>query len=303
MLRNAPISTRAFCCALLALCSGLVWAVPATLDDWPDIEPLGPDAHLVIIVVDGLRPDLIAEHAPTIARLAAEGAATLDARTVRPTATLPAITSMLTGLDPREHRVTWNDYEPDRGVVNATTIFDIAHAAGLRTALFSGKVKIRHAAKPESLDEMTAQFLPDASIAVLARLALIEDPPNLMLVHLPNVDRAGHEFGWRSDRQREALVAADAAIAYIIEVIESGGVGPTRVILTADHGGVNRSHYRILASNRRIPWILWGDGVAPAELDTVGVAITAAVALRSLGLDVPAAMELPDGDGSARPER
>jgi len=289
---------RALSCALLALTVVFVLAAPTAAQEWPDIAPLGPDGHLIIIIVDGLRPDLIAEHAPTIARLAAEGAATLDARTVRPIATLPSITSMLTGLAPRDHGIMWNDYEPERGVVQAATIFDIAHAAGLRTALFSGKVKIRHAARPSSVDQFTARFLPDAGIAVLAQASLAESAPHLMLVHLPNVDRAGHEYGWRSKRQHETLRAADTAVASIIAVIESGVTGPTRVILTADHGGEGRNHYRILAGNQRIPWILWGDGVRPREIGTVAVTITAAVALRCLGLDGPAAMDLPDGWGT-----
>ena len=60
------------------------------------LEPLGRDAHVIIIIVDGLRPDLItAERTPTLQRLVDEGASTLDAKTVRPSITLPAITSMI----------------------------------------------------------------------------------------------------------------------------------------------------------------------------------------------------------------
>jgi len=255
--------------------------------------PLGPDGHVVIIIVDGLRPDLIsAEGAPTLTRLVSEGAASLKARTVLPSQTLPAITSILTGLHPRDHGVTWNTYEPDKGIVEAATIFDVAHDAGLGTAFFSGKTKLRHTVRPSTLDSMSASFLPDASVVLLARTYLVEQQPNLMLVHLPNVDRAGHEFGWRRAEQRETLRQTDTAIASLVAVIESGEIpGPSRVILTADHGGEGWIHERPRSGNLTVPWILWGDGVTPTQLPPVSVTITASVALHSLGLDVPDGME------------
>ena len=264
--------------------------------------PLGPGGHVVIIVVDGLRADLIsAEGSPTLARLASEGTASLEAQTVRPSVTLPAITSILTGLHPRDHGVIWNDYEPDERVVPATTIFDVAHDAGLGTAFFSGKVKLRHLARPSSLDSLTARFLPDASIVILARTYLVEQQPNLMFVHLPNIDRAGHEFGWKHARQREALQSTDIAIASLIAVIESEELrGPARVIVTADHGGEGRNHQSVRRANLTVPWILWGAGVTPTRLPRVSTTITAAVALRSLGLDVPTGMEPVPGQEAPR---
>jgi predicted AlkP superfamily pyrophosphatase or phosphodiesterase len=170
-------------------------------------------------------------------------------------------------------------------------VFDVAHAAGLTTALFSGKVKIRHTARPESVDALTARFLPDASIVVLARHALDQAPPHLMFVHLPNVDRAGHQYGWRSERQREALRGTDLAVASILEAVERNPSRRVRIILTADHSGEGRSHDRVWTGNQRVPWILWGDGIRPERLGSVAITITASVALRSLGLDVPTPMD------------
>jgi len=190
--------------------------------------------------------------------------------------------------------VKWNDYEPGKGIVEARTIFDVAHDAGLGTAFFSGKVKLRHVARASSLDSMTARFLPDASVVILARTYLVEQQPNLMLVHLPNIDRAGHEFGWGHAKQRETLRATDIAIASLIAVIESGELrGPSRVIVTADHGGEGWNHQLVRRGNLTVPWILWGDGVTPAQLPPVSVTITATVALHSLGLDLPAGILYP----------
>ncbi len=270
----------------LAMVVITVGGITLPQDHGPTLEPLGPEGHVIIVIVDGLRPDFISvENSPTLQRLVDEGAATLEAQTVRPSITLPAITSMLTGLRPQDHGILWNDYRPDLDVVSATTVFDIVHRAGLKTAFFSGKVKLRHAAPLDALDAVSVRFLPDVSIVTLARSALAELRPNLMVVHLPNMDRAGHEFGWGSDEQMRTLRATDIALASLIDAIESDPLlGPTRVILTADHGGTGTNHERGLRGDRTVPWILWGDGVKSVELEPLSVTATAATALKALGL-------------------
>jgi predicted AlkP superfamily pyrophosphatase or phosphodiesterase len=112
------------CWATAALALGTLLAPQAGV--LQSLEPLGDDPHVIIIIVDGLRPDLItAERTPVLRRLVDEGASTLEAKTVRPSVTLPSITSMMTGLRPQDHGITWNDYSPDKGSVAATTIFDV----------------------------------------------------------------------------------------------------------------------------------------------------------------------------------
>jgi predicted AlkP superfamily pyrophosphatase or phosphodiesterase len=288
---------------LLAICVGAPSATPAPAADpaspparqsnrLGELAPLDTGGHVIIVIIDGLRPDLIsAQISPTLTRLIDEGTSTLEAQTVRPTITLPAITSILTGIRPRDHGVTWNDYEPEKGVVAATTIFHIAKEAGLGTAFFSGKVKLRHAAPPEALDRFSVRFLPDVSVIVMGREHLTEALPGLMVLHLPNIDRAGHLHGWGSEQQREMLRTTDIAIASLIDTIETTeGLGPTRVIVTADHGGEGKSHQRASRRSSTVPWVIWGNGVEPAELDSMEIVATAAVALRSLGLEVPGHM-------------
>ncbi len=257
------------------------------------LAPIGSDGHVIIVILDGLRSDLISkEHAPTLSRLISEGAATLDARTVQPSVTLPAITSIVTGVEPPIHRVTWNAYEADRGLVEAATVFDVAHEAGLKTAFFAGKTKLLHIALSPAIDRMEVRDVPAAIVAREAREYLIQEQPNLMLVHLPDVDRAGHEFGWGHQKQTLALRGVDALLGGLIAVLESGALpGPSIVIVTADHGGEGRSHDRRGSSNNRVPWILWGDGIARGKLGSLAVTVTAATVARAFGLDAPADMD------------
>ena len=102
----------------------------------------------------------------------------------------------------------------------------LPYEAGVSTAFFSGKVKLRHAVHTEALDAYSIRFLPDASIAVMARSHLEAVQPGLMVVHLPNVDRAGHQFGWGSDEQKSkflpALVSGDHLGALAMSEAGSG---------------------------------------------------------------------------------
>src|SRR5690606_34556114 len=57
--------------------------------------------HVVVISVDGLRPDAIEKFgAKNIQRLIREGSYSLEATTILPSKTLPSHTSMLTGTEP-----------------------------------------------------------------------------------------------------------------------------------------------------------------------------------------------------------
>src|SRR5688572_17406387 len=70
----------------------------------------GP-VRLLIVSIDGLGGDLLLKaRVPEIRRLMKRGAYTLQARTIDPPYTVPAHVSMLTGVLPETHGVTWNDH-------------------------------------------------------------------------------------------------------------------------------------------------------------------------------------------------
>ncbi|MDO8753251.1 MAG: alkaline phosphatase family protein, partial [Anaerolineales bacterium] len=124
---------------------------PATATSTSTLTPTpAPLARRVLILsIDGLRPDAISlAPMPNLTSLMHSAAYTLSAQTIYPSVTLPAQTSMLSGLCPSKHGVYWNDYLPENGYSNVTDIFDIAHAAGLQTVMVVGKEKLRQIAVP-----------------------------------------------------------------------------------------------------------------------------------------------------------
>ena len=83
--------------------------------------------YSVVITIDGLRPDAISKSdAPNIKSLMKGGSYSLEAQTVIPSRTLPAHTSLVTGIRPQRHGMIVDRWRPSMGYVNAETIFSIA---------------------------------------------------------------------------------------------------------------------------------------------------------------------------------
>jgi predicted AlkP superfamily pyrophosphatase or phosphodiesterase len=116
----------------------------------------------------------------------------------------------------------------------------------------------------------------------------------LTFVHFREPDEFGHKKGWMGPEYIEGVKSVDRAIASIVETIEkNGGFEKTALIITADHGGSGRGHYRWMEPNRpenvTIPWICVGPGVpAGLKIDRViHTYDTAPTALAFLGLGYP----------------
>lgn len=232
---------RRCACALLALTAFTSCAAA--------VAPAAGIGHVVIVIVDGLRPDAIAAApAPNLQRLLKTGASTLAARTVEP-ATLPAHMSMVTGLPPAQHGVNWN--KDKQRVYDGQTLFTWVHGAGRRTALLTGESKLALMAPPGSADVYAgpaprSQHRERGAAPVLAaRFAqdFARERFALAFVHFDETDAAGHRHGWMSDEYLAAVGIADQALGTILDTIDASGLaGSTAVFVTSDHGGERDSH-------------------------------------------------------------
>jgi predicted AlkP superfamily pyrophosphatase or phosphodiesterase len=254
---------------------------------------------VLIISFDGLRPDAIAKaKMKNVLALMQSGAHTLTAQTIMPSTTLPSHSSMLVGTCPAKHIVRWNEYVPENGYALGIDIFDLAHAAGMRTLMVVGKEKLRQVTQPESTDyfafvDETDKIEDPLTIAQLANRQ-ISQGFSLMFVHFPNGDLAGHDYGWMTRKQLETYADDDVSLGYILETLKNKDMyESTLIIITADHGGHETTHGTNMSEDRTIPWIASGAGVLPMQLTTtVHTMDTAATAAFALGLPIP-----PEWDG------
>jgi predicted AlkP superfamily pyrophosphatase or phosphodiesterase len=233
--------------------------------------------------------------------MAAEGAHTWNAYTVVPSLTLPAHTSMLTGVGPQAHQVLWNSYVPTNGLVKIPTIFSLAKQHGLVTAMFVGKEKFKHLNLPGSLDALVwPQPQDDAkSVARAFAAQVAELKPNLCFIHFRDPDTAGHDSGAASPEKIRALEDCDEALGIIRDALAAAGMmDQSVIILTADHGSHSiknkegktlGTHGSAETSDVLIPWIAWGKGVRRNFTITAPVVQydTAATALWLLKIPLP----------------
>jgi predicted AlkP superfamily pyrophosphatase or phosphodiesterase len=235
----------------------------------PRTAPAAPERHVVIVSIDGLRPDVaLRADMPALRTLMARGSFTMFAATTDVGVTLPSHTSMLTGVPPNKHGITYNgDRLPGQPAEPKwPTLFEIAHHAGLTTALAAGKSKFSIFARPPFVDRI---FVPargdttnDAAVGETAAGWIRDHAPDVMFVHLPETDLAGHASGWGSPAQLAAAAGADRALARVLAAIEDAGLtSRTLVLVTADHGGAGKTHGGPDARTHFIPWIVAGPGV------------------------------------------
>ncbi len=227
--------------------------------------------HVLIISIDGLRPDvLLRANAPHLRKMMANGAFSMWARTTEVSITLPSHVSMLTGTIPEHHGIYWNYDVPDALLYPplTATIFEVAKNAGRSTAMATGKSKFITLAKPGTLDYValptraTGGYLGDLDVAKNASRIILEHRPDLIFVHFPDVDATGHGIGWGMPEQVQAASKADSAVGIVLAALRRAGIEKTTaIIVSADHGGAARGHGPDDPRSRHIPWIITGPGV------------------------------------------
>lgn len=271
----------------LLLCFSALWLSSACAQEVTS-DAGSKASHIIVISLDGTRPDaLLLADTPNIQELAAKGAASWEASTVFPPVTLPAHTSMLTGLAPEDHGVDFNDMQPDCPPLEFSTFLTLAEEAGYKTALVTGKEKFCMYNQSPGLDYTFARE-GDRSVVDRA-LELLDEGYEVLFLHFPNPDFFGHSLGWMSETYITELSSTDRQIGRLIaKLAELNITEETLIIITSDHGGHGTGHGQNIPEDMLIPWVIAGPGVVAGTAlgTTVNVADTAATVLWAL--DIPA---------------
>jgi predicted AlkP superfamily pyrophosphatase or phosphodiesterase len=245
--------------------------------------------RVILISIDGLAhfywSDPLARM-PVLRGLAERGAVADGMATVFVSTTWPSHVSLVTGVGPRAHGVVSNhvlnrrtaraeDFTGDpvydaADLVWAPTIYDRAHAAGLRTAAIDWPATRRAASLDFNLPffknqavfeahtapavwkelaelgypverqgewaELPRRFLKDAMVADLAVDVLRRHAPDLLLVHFLCTDSHQHLYGPRSPEAYWAIAYIDGLVGRLIGALGADGLDRTSVIVVSDHG-------------------------------------------------------------------
>ena len=205
-------------------------------DSLRSIEPT-PEAPLartvVLVIVDGLREDVSRTSMPTLATLRGYGS---DESLLAPQPSLsyPNWTTILTGASPVISGVTTNKY--NRRVVPPSLI-DTVRAAGRRVVVVAPEAfGTLYGVKPGRdvilYKENHAKYLSPGLVTDALQLSK-EATASLIVVHLPDVDVAGHASGGGSAAYRETASKVDAEISRLVQGLQSDR---TAFVIVADHG-------------------------------------------------------------------
>ncbi|MCA9256659.1 MAG: alkaline phosphatase family protein [Phycisphaerales bacterium] len=230
-----------------------------------DVESMAAErareTRVMIVSFDGLRPDAIsAENAPTIQALIDGGAYQSAGLAEIPAATLPNHASMVTGLSILSHGVFVN--VTIEGRIVHETIFDVARAHGVSSGFFANKTKLGYLCAEGDADVRVITGDVD-DIANECANAIRERDLRLIFLHFGEPDGAGHSQGWMTAPYLTQVKRVDAAFSRVLDALaEREFRDETLLILTADHGGHDKTHGFPIPEDQHVPFILNGPGIA-----------------------------------------
>lgn len=219
----------------------------------------------LLILVDGMRPDALA-NVPAAQRIIARSKSTMNAQTVMPSVTLPCHVSLFHSVDPTRHGTTTNTYAPQVRPING--LCEVLGMAKQSSAFFYSWHQLRDLARPGCLAyayfykggeygyDKANDRLTGEAIAFLN-----ENHICFSFLYLGYTDAAGHGHGWMSEGYMEAMENSWKNIERIVNALPEDYT----VIITADHGGHDRTHGSSCPEDMTIPLIILG-----AAADKVG---------------------------------
>jgi predicted AlkP superfamily pyrophosphatase or phosphodiesterase len=253
--------------------------------------------RVIVAVLDGLRPDAIdAFDLNHVRRLARLGASTMRGRTVSPSLTWPALTSLMTGVAPDVHDVVADTIKiprPRKPIVPLPQLllrhdypsFAFMHDIPAIYGMFATRIT-------ERLGFTSTRFTGDTALDVVmsARPTLSRELRGFFFFHLADADRAGHDHGWMSLQYGDGARTLDSALALLASSLDLESDPRTLLIALADHGGGgvdNTDHEGEHPLNCTIPVIAAGARLPHRALGAVHLLDVPATTLWALGVDIP----------------
>lgn len=221
---------------------------------------------VVLILLDGMRPDAIGD-IPLVEELKKTSAYTLDADTVFPSVTLPCHMSLFHSVDPQRHGITTNTYVPQVRPIRG--LCEVLKQAKKKNAFFYTWEELRDLTRPDSLAfgcycsghnetyEAADQHVCDIFCDYVPKYQ-----PDFTFLYFGLTDAAGHGCGWMSDCYLSAMRESWDKVAQAIAALPEDYT----VIITADHGGHDRSHGSTMPEDMKIPVFFRGPSFEPGKI-------------------------------------
>lgn len=257
--------------------------------------------QVVVVLVDGLRYDtfLKSDVMPNLSKLRSIGAfAKMHSRT--PSYSCPGYGVLLTGAWPEisdapAFNLAYENIQP----ITQDNIFSSSNRLGLKTgvsAYYWFEKLIPEDAVDSGFFTAGEDAKADREVVDSAMPWLGTDEYQLLLIHLDQVDYAGHHEGGPANKKwNEAAARADSLIGELLNKID---LEKDIVLIVSDHGHIDQGGHggqeKILKEE---PFLLAGKGVLQGEFGDIQMVDVAPTLAAILGINVPASSQ-----GQARVE-
>lgn len=244
--------------------------------------------HVIMIGFDGLSGYGIEQGAkmPTLRKLMSKGAYTLEARTVFPSISAVNWASIFMGAGPELHGYMTNNGKmidgkcspdlPSRVITENGMFPDIyyqirKHKPDSELGFIYKWWRMPHLVDTLSINHVSLEALTENDITKKINIEEYVAPaveyiktkkPTFCSFIFSQPDAVGHGSGWHTKEYYSVLESIDKALFYIVKAISDAGIEEeTVIIITSDHGGINRTHGGIDMKEVKIPIVYCGKGI------------------------------------------
>jgi len=227
----------------------------------------------LLILADGMRPDSIQDLAFT-EKLRKTASYSMKAASVMPSVTLPCHMSIFHSVDPIRHGITTNTYMPQVRPING--LCEVLKTRNLKCSFFYDWEQLRDLARPGSMYihefragrvdgwENTMEYTYSKVLEHLTS----DKASDFTFWYIGLTDETGHAHGWMGEEYMNAVRKAMGKIESLISQLSD----EFNVIITADHGGHDRTHGTEMAEDMTVPMFFLGSAFeAGKELENVSI--------------------------------
>lgn len=256
--------------------------------------------HVLLIGVDGLGAYAIPQaEMPHLKSLMAKGSSSLEARSVLPSSSAVNWASMLMGAGPTFHGYTeWGSQVPEIPSIITTknklfpSIFSLLkdQMPDAKTAAIYSWGGIGYLLEKDVID-FVIPTKDDETLTVSEASRIIKDhQPVFTFIHFSEPDNVGHNIGHDTPEYYAELKKVDERIGKLIAAVKVAGIeNETIIMVTADHGGIDKGHGGKSLVEVQIPWIIAGPVIIQNQKleSSIITYDTAATIAFILGLEMP----------------
>ena len=260
--------------------------------------------HVLLIGIDGWGAYSVpkAHDIPNLRKLMDEGCYTLKKRCVLKSESAINWASMFNGAPTEMHGYTnWNSRVPEipsAAVGNHNiypTIYSIIREQMPKAetgciAEWDGIKYLVDSLSISYVDVASNYEKDDTQLTRMAEKYIKQKKPTFVSVCYDQIDHVGHAIGHDTPQYYDVLASIDVQIGRLVQALKDAGIyDDTIIMVTADHGGIGRSHGGQTLMEMEIPFIICGKNVKKGMqiTDTMIQYDTAATIAEVFGLKRP----------------